>query len=146
MIKGIDGWVICAWAMENLNAWLILIKAGDHIPLPHKRQSQRLLKLEQTVSVSPAFPVTLAGSLCRVVVLPPTRGDEPRRPGPMSSWNISYPLNALRRSSCSLERRFINPLRVYDSLRARDSPLPLFLSLGRVGSSMTAYFCLSHYW
>ena len=113
MIKGIGGWVICAWAMENLNAWLILIKAGDHIPLPHKRQSQRLLNLEQTVSVSPAFPVTLAGSLCRVVVLPPTRGDEPRCPGPMSSWNISYPLNAVRRSSCSLERRFMNPLRVY---------------------------------
>lgn len=92
------------------------------------------------------FKVVNDRSLCRVVVLPPTRGDEPRRPGPMSSWNISYPLNAVRRSSCSLERRFINPLRVYDSLRARDSPLPLFLSLGRVGSSMTAYFCLSHYW
>ena len=62
----------------------------------------------------------------------------PELPGPVGSWDIGYPLCAVRRSSCSLERTFTN----LDSLGTRISPLPLFLSLVRVGSSNRACFCL----
>lgn len=56
---------------------------------PIKDRAQRLLTVEQTVPVSPALPVILAGSLCRVAILPSpshhpltlARGDEPR-----TSW------------------------------------------------------------
>lgn len=68
MIVGIDVWVIYAWAMKTPNVRLIVIKAGDQILYICKTRPEAP-HFVASISISTAFPVTLARSVCRSAVL-----------------------------------------------------------------------------
>lgn len=128
MIKRIGRWVICALTMEHLNAWLILIKAGDHIPLPHKiepRGCSLRSRLFHKLFLLHLLDLSVELLSFLLLLITPSLWLEemnPELPGPVGSWDIGHPLCAVRRSSCSLERTSTN----LDSLGTRISPLPYF--------------------
>lgn len=90
MTAGIGGWALCL-GHGHPECLAKLIKAGDHIPLTLKRQGQRLLILGHPIPVSPAFPVTLAGYLCRIAILPPIDGLMDRDLGPWAPGSSAIP-------------------------------------------------------